>query len=90
MQAETQLQSIARVNGVALNTADTVLSGDELRQRAYSELLRQALSIQEILYGAILLGFMMFKPRGLFADTKKRIARNPAVQAEGMQRGGTA
>ncbi len=55
-----------------------------------SELLRQALSIQEILYGAILLGFMMFKPRGLFADTKKRIARNPAVQAEGMQRGGTA
>ena len=55
-----------------------------------SELLRQALSIQEILYGAILLGFIMFKPRGLFADTKKRIARNPAVQAEGMQRGGTA
>ncbi len=40
-----------------------------------SEMLRQALSIQEILYGAILLGFMMFKPRGLFADAKKRIAR---------------
>ena len=42
MQVETQMQGIARVNGVALNTADTVLSGDELRQRAYSELLRQA------------------------------------------------
>ena len=27
---------------MALNTADAVLSGDELRQRAYSELLRQA------------------------------------------------
>jgi branched-chain amino acid transport system permease protein len=37
-----------------------------------SELLRQALSIQEIIYGAILMGFMMFKPRGLFADRSKR------------------
>ncbi len=35
-----------------------------------SELLRQALSIQEILYGGILMGFMMFKPRGLFADRR--------------------
>jgi peptidyl-prolyl cis-trans isomerase C len=42
MQVENLQQGIARVNGVALNTADTVLSGDELRQRAYSELLRQA------------------------------------------------
>lgn len=40
-----------------------------------SELLRQALSVQEILYGAILMGFMMFKPRGLFADRKRRVAR---------------
>ncbi|MFO1294700.1 MAG: branched-chain amino acid ABC transporter permease [Rubrivivax sp.] len=32
-----------------------------------SELLRQTLSIQEIIYGAILMGFMMFRPRGLFA-----------------------
>lgn len=40
-----------------------------------SELLRQALSIQEIIYGAILMGFMMFKPRGLFADRKQRAAR---------------
>jgi branched-chain amino acid transport system permease protein len=40
-----------------------------------SELLRQALSIQEIIYGAILMGFMMFMPRGLFADRKKRVAR---------------
>jgi branched-chain amino acid transport system permease protein len=39
-----------------------------------SELLRQALSIQEILYGLILMGFMMFKPRGLFADRKVRKA----------------
>lgn len=40
-----------------------------------SELLRQALSIQEIIYGAILMGFMMFKPRGLFADRKARVAK---------------
>ncbi|MFT3821237.1 MAG: branched-chain amino acid ABC transporter permease [Rubrivivax sp.] len=37
-----------------------------------SELLRQALSIQEVIYGAILMGFMMFKPRGLFASSFKR------------------
>jgi peptidyl-prolyl cis-trans isomerase C len=42
MQSETLQQGIARVNGVALNTACAALSGDELRQRAYSELLRQA------------------------------------------------
>ena len=40
-----------------------------------SELLRQALSIQEVIYGAILMGFMMFKPRGLFASTFKREQR---------------
>lgn len=39
-----------------------------------SELLRQVLSIQEIIYGAILMGFMMFRPRGLFADRKARVA----------------
>jgi branched-chain amino acid transport system permease protein len=39
-----------------------------------SELLRQALSIQEVIYGAILMGFMMFKPRGLFADRSKQRA----------------
>ncbi|MDB5861206.1 MAG: Branched-chain amino acid transport system permease protein LivM [Ramlibacter sp.] len=44
-----------------------------------SELLRQALSIQEIIYGAILMGFMMFMPRGLFADRKKRVARAAAA-----------
>lgn len=43
-----------------------------------SELLRQALSIQEIIYGAILMGFMMFKPRGLFADRRQRVARAAA------------
>ncbi len=42
MQVETQLQGIARVNGVALNGAETTLSDEELRQRACSELLRQA------------------------------------------------
>lgn len=40
-----------------------------------SELLRQALSIQEIIYGAILMGFMMFKPKGLFADSTRRAPR---------------
>lgn len=45
-----------------------------------SELLRQALSIQEIIYGAILMGFMMFMPKGLFADRSKRVAQ-PKVTA---------
>jgi branched-chain amino acid transport system permease protein len=40
-----------------------------------SELLRQALSVQEIIYGVILMGFMMFKPKGLFADRARRAAR---------------
>lgn len=46
MQTETltpvAMAAIARINGVALNTAEQNLSGDDLRQRAYSELLRQA------------------------------------------------
>jgi branched-chain amino acid transport system permease protein len=46
-----------------------------------SELLRQALSVQEIIYGAILMGFMMFKPKGLFADRSQRAAR-PVVHGE--------
>jgi branched-chain amino acid transport system permease protein len=41
-----------------------------------SELLRQALSVQEIIYGVILMGFMMFKPKGLFADRQRRVARS--------------
>ncbi|MFB9269977.1 branched-chain amino acid ABC transporter permease [Bradyrhizobium erythrophlei] len=43
-----------------------------------SELLRQAPSYQEIIYGLILIVFMMFAPRGLFAfigDNMKRFAR---------------
>jgi branched-chain amino acid transport system permease protein len=40
-----------------------------------SELLRQALSIQEVIYGAILMGFMMFKPKGLFADREVKRTR---------------
>ena len=43
-----------------------------------SELLRQALSVQEIIYGVILMGFMMFKPKGLFADRQQRQARATA------------
>ncbi|WP_408594840.1 branched-chain amino acid ABC transporter permease [Limnohabitans sp.] len=46
-----------------------------------SELLRQALSVQEIIYGAILMGFMMFKPKGLFADRSQRAAR-PVLHGE--------
>lgn len=40
-----------------------------------SELLRQALSFQEIIYGVILMGFMMFAPKGLFAsrDARRRV-----------------
>lgn len=40
-----------------------------------SELLRQVTSVQEVIYGVILMGFMMFKPKGLFADRHKRVAR---------------
>ena len=45
-----------------------------------SELLRQLMSVQEIIYGLILMGFMMFKPKGLFADRNRRVARQ-AVEA---------
>ena len=34
--------TVARINGIALNTRDNSLTPDELRQRAYTELLRQA------------------------------------------------
>lgn len=40
-----------------------------------SELLRQLMSVQEIIYGLILMGFMMFRPKGLFADRNRRLAR---------------
>jgi branched-chain amino acid transport system permease protein len=33
------------------------------------------MSVQEIIYGLILMGFMMFKPKGLFADRNRRVAR---------------
>ena len=43
MQVNTPTQAeIAHINGFALHAADEVLSADELRQRACSELLRQA------------------------------------------------
>lgn len=52
-----------------------------------SELLRQVLSFQEIIYGLILIGFMMFAPRGLFSDRRRR--PNPPRQ-DGAAPGTTA
>jgi peptidyl-prolyl cis-trans isomerase C len=49
MQIETPQHGIARVNGVALNAAEALLSDEELRQRACSELLRQAAIAQGLL-----------------------------------------
>lgn len=50
-----------------------------------SELLRQALSFQEIIYGCILMGFMMFAPKGLFAGrAARRKQRAPAVGNSGQ------
>ncbi|MDM0035842.1 branched-chain amino acid ABC transporter permease [Variovorax sp. J22P271] len=46
-----------------------------------SELLRQLMSVQEIIYGLILMGFMMFKPKGLFADRNRRVAREAIIKA---------
>lgn len=43
------LPEIACINGVALNTTETPLTADELRQRACSELLRQAAIAQGLL-----------------------------------------
>jgi len=51
MQIEVTRQDIARINGVALNVATETLSTDELRQRACSELLRQAPMTQGLLPG---------------------------------------
>ena len=48
-----------------------------------SELLRGAPSVQELIYGVILMGFMMFKPNGLFADRKRRVARAAALEGLG-------
>ena len=42
-----------------------------------SELLRQALSFQEIIYGVILMGFMMFAPRGCSPAARARARRRP-------------
>ena len=38
---DTSTLTIASINGVELHSADEALTPDELRQRAYSELLRQ-------------------------------------------------
>ena len=43
MQTDTvKTNPVASINGFPINKADESLSGDDLRQRAYSELLRQA------------------------------------------------
>lgn len=47
-----------------------------------SELLRQLMSVQEIIYGVILMGFMMFMPKGLFADRNRRVARKPGQEVQ--------
>lgn len=50
MEINTPIKiEIARVNGVALNTGDDLLSADDLRQRACSELLRQAAIVKGLL-----------------------------------------
>ncbi len=50
MSIATPIQAdIARINGVALTAADETLSADELRQRACSELLRQAAVVEGLL-----------------------------------------
>jgi peptidyl-prolyl cis-trans isomerase C len=52
MQMDIPVKSdIAQINGVALHRADETLSADELRQRACSELLRQAAQGQGLLPG---------------------------------------
>ncbi len=47
-----------------------------------SELLRQLMSVQEIIYGVILMGFMMFMPKGLFADRNRRVARQAVKEVQ--------
>jgi peptidyl-prolyl cis-trans isomerase C len=52
MQTTTSIPlEIARINGVALHTPDETLTADELRQRACSELLRQAAVANGLLSG---------------------------------------
>ncbi len=51
MQIHQTTQEIASINGVALNTAAEALSADELRQRACTELLRQAAVAEGLLAG---------------------------------------
>lgn len=48
-----------------------------------SELLRQVLSFQEIIYGAILIVFMMFAPKGLFSG-KQVAKKDVASEQEGL------
>ncbi len=48
-----------------------------------SELLRQVLSFQEIIYGLILIGFMMFAPRGLFSSRARARKVAPGGSTKG-------
>ncbi len=52
MHSELLQPGVATVNGVALNVAETNLPVEELRQRAYSELLRQAAIARDLLSGS--------------------------------------
>ncbi len=47
-----------------------------------SELLRQVLSFQEIIYGAILLIFMMFAPKGLFCGIAPKQGSTPSPRTD--------
>lgn len=50
MELNTPIKAeVASINGVALNTADAPISADDLRQRACSELLRQAAKVKGLL-----------------------------------------
>lgn len=51
MEINTPIKvAVARINGVALNTGDDLLSADDLRQRACSELLRQTAIARGLLH----------------------------------------
>ncbi|HEX7386338.1 MAG TPA: branched-chain amino acid ABC transporter permease [Castellaniella sp.] len=52
-----------------------------------SELLRQFPSFQEIIYGLILIGFMMFAPRGLFSGRRLIASARPHSKTESTSGG---
>ncbi|MBC7206723.1 MAG: peptidylprolyl isomerase, partial [Methyloversatilis sp.] len=52
MQSTQDSRGIARVNGIAINGADEEVTPDELRNRACTELLRQAAQQAGLLPGS--------------------------------------